>query len=379
MEKVKKIGVLLSFLSISTALAAVPVPYTLQEFLKNDTFLRLGLDQQNDIAYTKATFGTGFGVDPFGFGFDVNGYFPHSSAGQTRVDFTVRNASFLTKQHGIQWGRLSGITLGQGELMRNYDSGSGEVFAGLMPQKTGVHAYTQLGPVGLEGLYTARSLVGARVAYTQSNVVGHDVTLGGTYVNDPVGVSGNSGQSGFAVDLSTPLSGDLMVLYGEAVWLKDHGKGGGAGLKGNFLDLLTYQAGYRVLGSDYVPGYFGPVYEQSAPALGGQRREGVILGLGAALGELALANATWESYGNDQLLSGELGFKPILGVAAVIHYTQPFKGNTDPVLQAQAGFLALGPWQVIGDFRQVYHQNQTDTRYSIGLQTSLTRLMGLPF
>lgn len=369
--------------SISTQVVAKPIPYTVEEFITRKTGFGLGYIQKDGANFFKTNLSSDFKVWGLSVGFDVNAYFPNQAAKQTEVNFVFNKLGYEYKDvFGAEWGRLTHVTLGQGLLVNDYDSGSGGNSTEFSPQRAGIKGYAKFNALKVEGFTTARSLYGVRASYKlDTATLPLPLTVGGTYAKDANGFYGAPAQSGYAIDVASPMGGDLFVPYVEYAKLENYGSGAGVGIRGDFLGTLSYRAEYRKLAANFVPGYFGSTYEQAPTTLSGQTaKDGFLAMLGTTwLDNYVQTEVQLESYGQDSLLTGAIGWKPILGVACVAHYTQPFKGNTAPVMVAQALLSSAAGVDTVVGIRQVYYPTTTDTAYTLGATVSLTKIFGLPF
>jgi len=73
-------------------------------------------------------------------GFDLNGYFPNDSSGQSQINVVFRNVAYDNGKYGAKWGRLTNVNYGYGLLMDSYDSGSAET-APIHPLQSGIKGY----------------------------------------------------------------------------------------------------------------------------------------------------------------------------------------------------------------------------------------------
>ncbi len=366
-------GVLLLLSTICIAKESRRVPYSVDSLLVNKTRLVAGYTQIDNLNYSK------IGID---FNFELGkltqvqiepaAYFP-SAAGQTSVYINVKAVNFEIKDTvGFQWGRLTDLTLAQGGLMNRYDSGSGVSGARYTPQQGCLWGFVEFSPLHFESFITSRGLYGGYAVYSVGvlPVLSVPAKIGGAYIRDPQ-VSVGGLESGYSADISLLLSGDMIVLYSEYARLNNRGDGTSIGLKGNVLDLFNYRLAYRMNNANFLPGYFGSGYEQSAPNLPTDSSTSVLAGLGAVwLEGLLLIDVQGEFLPTSTIMTTGIGIKPILGVAAVVHYTQPFKSTTAfSSLEAQA-YIPMGMFAPLVGVKQVYAPI-TDTSYTLGVSVSL--------
>ncbi len=363
----------------------IEISHSVESFISKGSQFQMGWVRQDNQTYYNAAFSTNFSLMDLQVSSAVNAYFPSSGTGATPVTWTFKKVKYeFENTAGVQWGWLTDVSLGQGLLMDHYDTGSGGNTAEFTPQKSGVKGYLNLNPVRIDGLYTARELYGAHVGYTlfqDSFILGSPVVVGGTYINDRKGVKGGLAQSGYAADIALPIGGDFLTAFIESAWLENHGNGQSTGIRGDFFGMFSYRGEYRLLGPGFVPGYFGRVYEQGAPTFptSTDTSGGAFVSVGSSWFDGYIqTDFQYEQYRSDTLLTGAAGWKPIFGVAGVVHYTQPFKGNISPVLDAEL-LISGSSLDTIVDVRQVYASTGTETSYSLGGRVSLTKLMGLPF
>ena len=359
--------------SILDAKESSRVPYTVDSLLSNKTRLIAGYSQIDNRNYSKL--GIGFN---FGFGkltqvdIEPAAYFP-AGAGEPSVYVNVKEISFeIDNLVGFQWGRLTDLTIAQGGLMDRFDSGSGVSGSDYNPHKAGTWGFVELSALHLEGFLTSRGLYGGYGAYKLGTIPVLDVPMkvGAAYIRDPLAPL-TSVESGYSTDVSLLLSGDMIVLYSEYARLNNHGDGTSIGLKGNVLDIVNYRLAYRMNNADFLPGYFGPGYEQSAPVLPTEKSTSTVAGIGSAwLGGMVKTDIQAEFFPEYTVMITGVGIKPILGMAAVAHYTKPFGSTTAfPSLEAQA-YIPMGMLAPLIGIKQVYGPI-TDTSYTLGISVNL--------
>ena len=365
--------------------ATSSIPYSVEEFLNRGTRFGVGYLQKDGKNFYKAALSNDFKAAGFTVGMDANLYLPSdSNNGSAESTFTVRKLGYEYKDvFGAEWGRLTHLTLGQGLLVNDYDSGSGGNSYELTPQRAGLKGFVNVSNFKLEGFTTARSLFGGRASYRLDKAaIGLPLEVGGTYAKDPNGGFQNAGQAGYAFDLSSPIGSDFFVPYVEYAKLEKHGQGFGTGVRGGFLSFFNYRVEYRSLSSRFAPGYFNSTYENAPISIETSPSKTGFLGMigSSWFDNYVQTEVQVESYSNSEsLITGGLGFKPLFGMAAVAHYTQPIQGNTAPMLTAEALLFSVGPMETLVGLRQVYRDSGTETSYTFGATVSLTKMMGLPF
>ncbi len=386
---------ILAFICIASIPGVAKTTYELSEFSKSNSNAFIGPVTIGDTTLVKAAISPDFTLGSFELGLDLNLYIgDHVPDNLNSVVF--RHLKFdYDDAAGIEVGRLEHVTLGQGLLMDNYDSGSFGSYE-FTNKKAGVRGYIDYSPIRVEALYTASEVLGTRLVYTIENsfLLGAPLSIGGTYVKDRNGIDDSydgvsisrSKQEGWSADISVPVAGKYFTGYGEYAELTDviSGKGGSIGFRGEVFKRFRYRAEYRSLGTGFIPGYFDQNYEatsQTNDLALDKRVEGFLTSVGLDFGTHFKINATLEDYGDaDPILSGSMGWGGIGGTSGVVNYTQAFGGDDSSILSSDVLFNRSGMLSYIVHFKRVYYPNgeQTDS-YGVGLQTNLDHFFKLPF
>ena len=240
------------------------------------------------------------------------------------------------QKHGFKLGRLSGITLGQGLLVDNFNTGSGGSTE-LKQRKMGVLAYTTLFETKITALHSFENVQAIRIQRPTLTALNTPIIVGGTFAQDTDGINDTSmttpvlrpKQTGYAIDVSYPIGGEFLNLYTEYANLENQGEGVSAGFKGNILSVASYKAAYRNLGKGFVPGYFNSTYQASSfdfttDALQ-KRTTGFLVNATAGLMDgYVKAGAQYEKYGDINVVSAAAGWKRVGPVSGVVNITKPF-------------------------------------------------------
>jgi hypothetical protein len=389
LKKQLTLGIYLCLL-LSLPLSA-EINYNLSDFESGQSG-SFGLVQVDGNSFIKTGLSPDFMVGPVDLGLDINFYLPLDGGGEYPSDLeflTIRRLGYKTENYGFSWGHLSNLTIGQGLLMDNYDSGIGgtDLFT---TSKAGLHAYGKIKGLGLEGLYTGTNVKGARVTIpllSETLVLGSPLILGATYITDTDGIDEDvdsttitrDSQAGYAVDLSLPIAGDLFTVYTEVATLEDHGSGGSVGFRGNVWNQVNYRFEYRVLEEDFVPGYFSRTYEatsfnfeEDAPA---DRISGFLGAVSTSfMKEYMKAGLMYENYDDVNLLTAGVGWKKLGNTVGVINYTVPFQGESSKVVEADLIYYTGSYLDYEISIKRTYITSDTFTEsYQVGARMNLDR------
>ncbi len=326
-------------------------------------------------------------------GLGLNLYVPITDGADYPSDLSFLSLRHIGYTHkdlfGIKGGRLTGVNLGHGLLMDNFDTGSGGS-AEMSMDKAGVLAFARLGSLKIHTLATAQALYGVRTTLRlpESLVLGMPVEVGASYITDQEGVGDSSDstsvtrvkQDGYSADVSLPIGGKLFTPYVEYANLVDQGTGLSAGFYGKLGSKFDYRAAYRVLEKGFAPGYFNQAYyAQSFDFETDALKEdvaGILAQVNADLMGVAKAGAMYENYSGTQLLTWALGWKRIQNVAGVVNYTQTFQEEVNPVADATLIYYTHKPFDVIINVKRVYQDDGSFTEsYNSGFRLNLDRLV----
>ncbi|MFH1617573.1 MAG: hypothetical protein ABIB65_03240 [Candidatus Margulisiibacteriota bacterium] len=274
-----------------------------------------------------------FKYGPWGIGLDVN--IPVGDQHLPNLEtVVVRYAEYNDGKKGLRYGVLDGITYGQGLLMKNYTTRiAGPVY--LDNQQMGVRGFYNTPQWGLDTMATWSHVYAVRVIENVHPML----TLGQTYVSDADGkqilqpdgtVQQFPSVAGMAVDASVPLPWNFKG-YAEAAQLNNYGRGFTVGVDWGaeiFLASLAFNAGYRLIDNNFVPGYFNEDYETNPVNIGsyeasGKQKNGYLVELKGVVADITEFRAAYEAYdGSNATLNADLAAAwPPVTLSA--YYTQP--------------------------------------------------------
>ncbi|MBH37856.1 hypothetical protein CL658_02365 [bacterium] len=377
---------------LSTTVEAV-IEYQLSDFMKEETTGGFGYVSIDDKPYFKTTVNPNFSIKGLQVGLGVTLYIPVAGDDwPTSADWlTIRYLGYdYQKKHGFKYGRLSKLTLGQGLLVDNFDTGSGGT-SEFNNNKTGILGYVSVLKAKLTGLYTTQKVIGARAEIPVVELAETPVIIGATYMKDEDGIQddGSSGtvinrpeQDGYAADISYPIGGEFFILYSEYAELIDQGKGISSGARGTFFSVIDYKAEYRILGTGFVPGYFNNTYQAtgfnfSSGALQEQVSGVLVNASSNIMGEYAKAGLQYELYDDVNVLSAALGWRQIGPVTGVLNYTKPFNTENDnAILIGSFYYRTTKFYDLIFKVKRVYITSTEFTEsYDVGFVFKLERLI----
>ncbi len=372
------------------------VHYDLEDFEGDSTTGGLSLVQVGNDTLLKVGISPDLKLGPIDIGLDINLYTPSNVASDHGLQWvTLRHIGYdYKKRHGFKWGRLKHLTMGQGLLMDNYDSGNFGTTV-MTTEKAGLHAYGTIKKVKLEGLQTGSGIRGGRIAYQAldtSPIFGSPIIVGLTHISDTDGIDeeflGNTITrpeiQGTAIDISAPVAGDFLTLYTEAAQLDGDDfntvkTGGSAGIRGTFFNQLDYRAEYRLLGAGFVPGYFNKGYESTSfdfADTGTDSVNGFLVSAASSFmnGHFKIG-AMYEKYEDKNLTTASLGWKRIGDTVGVINYTVPYQGNDDKTLEMDILYRTAKAWDYVIHIKRDYYENDKFTEtYSMGVRFNLDSL-----
>ncbi|MFH1762269.1 MAG: hypothetical protein ABIA63_14320 [bacterium] len=246
-----------------------------------------------------------------------------------------RYAEYDDGDKGVRYGILENVTLGHGLLMDNYTTYRS---SSIVPDNN---------DMGLKGYYK-HDIYKASFMSTWSHVYAVEVSeqvypwlvLGQYYVSDADGVTitENSGlqreypsQSGIGGYALMPLWGGING-YVEAAKIFRYGKGYSAGIDWmqNLIVMdAAFNAEYRVLEKNFIPGYFGPEYETNpvniaSAAATSVNKNGYLIQFATRSMDLLNLNAIYEDYDStDPSLFAEGTVKASDKVYVSAYFDQP--------------------------------------------------------
>ncbi len=271
--------------------------------------LSLGYIKAGTREVANLTWHPDFKIGPWGMGADVN-----VALGEDKPDgyeeVVLRYLEYDDGRRGLRYGIIDNLTWGHGLLIKNYSTRiAGPVL--LNSQQLALKGYLDMDKYVIRGLWTKSGINGYRVEERINTML----TLGQTYITDTNGVAlpgttESQKVTGVGLDASIPLPYNFEG-YAEWAHLVDHGSGLGAGL-GWGADLFVLEASflaeYRMLDSNFVPGYFNEDYETnpinltSAEATGNVKN-GYLAQLGLKALDIATLTVAYENYNDSESAS----------------------------------------------------------------------------
>ncbi len=334
-----------------TSAAVAQIPFSLEpETSKSSlSFGFANLDSRDSVkaSYSDTYFYEGLTVEPV-----LQLLLPVTS-GAAHGSFFIKKASYETEWGSVKWGRQKQVTMGQGLLMSNYDSGFGGPTTELTPDKMAAIASTTTEWSKVEAMVTARGLLAGRGSLTFSDTpLGTPIAIGLTAVRESSGVAGNFGQSGMAYDIAFPVGGEFLTGYIEYSELAQHGNATGLGVRGDFFGFLFYKAELRELNNGFVPAYFGKTYELTPNALSSDtKNQGGIFALGGTLNDGTKIGVQYERYGELDALTLSSSFTPVAHLQTTINYIRPLPSGSTPVLDLSLHYKPDGPISWYCDYK----------------------------
>ena len=311
-----------------------------------------------------------FKVGPWGLGADIN-----VALGENRPagyeNAVLRYVEYDDSKKGLRYGVIDDLTWGHGLLMRNYSTRvTGPVL--LNNEQVALKGYVDMDRYVVRALGTRSNLYGIRL----EERINPMLTLGQTYITDADGVMLRGTTevqkvSGVGIDATIPLP---LNFEGYAEWahLVDHGSGFSSGISWG-MDLMVanaaFLAEYRLLDSNFVPGYFDSDYEtnpinfSSAEATGNIKNGYLAQASLNALG-LASLNAVYEQYNDSDSASvtADLFAKLPRDIEVTGYYKQPnftnFRSLTLEEGAIMGGSLAypVNPFtKILVHYKKVYN------------------------
>jgi len=303
-----------------------------------------------------------FKFGAWGFGADVN--IPIGQDKTTGYENVVlRYLEYNDGQKGLFYGVVDNLTWGHGLLIDNYSTRTGQPILLNNEQMATKGYYT------FQEKYTVRAMTtktGLNVLRLEEKI-NPMLTLGQTYAMDvdgvtPVGTSTLQKISGIGADATVPLPLNFEG-FAEYAMLVSHGGGLTAGLswaQDFMVAQADFSAGYRLLDSRFVPGYFGEDYETnpiniaSAEATGNSKN-GYLVKFGANAFGLASLKATYENYNdaNSASLNADLFAKLPQDVEVTGYYKQPNFANFRSLTLEQGAILGGSMAYPVNPFTKV--------------------------
>ena len=372
------------------------IRFDLSDFETAGTKGDFGLINVNDINFIKTGISPDFKFKGLELGLDLNLYFPTESGVDTPQDFqavALRHVGFNYKnRQGFRWGHLKNVTFGYGLLMDNYNSASGGNGT-FTTEKAGFLGYASFRRLRADALYTGTNVKGGRLSYTipASPLMGSPIIFGATFISDSDGINDDTTgklitrpvQDAYAFDIGLPIAGNFLTAYAEYAQLVDQGAGGTAGIKGDVFNIVDYRAEYRVLGANFVPGYFNQSYEATSfdfstvGSVQNERISGFLVGVNANLFKgYAKAGLQYEKYDEKDLLTFGLGWQKVANTVGVINYYVPFQGDANAIGELQALYTTGGLMDYLISVRRVYvNSNDYTETYKVGVRFNLGKVL----
>ena len=301
--------------------------------------MQVGYVNIDSNSYLKAAVNPDFPTGPFSVGLALNLYIPLGDYGQPESTdwIALRYLGYdYNNKYGFTYGQLSRVTLGQGLLVDNFNSGSGGNIE-YTTKKAGILGYITVLDTKITAMRTAEEVQAFRVERPITTISGIPLTMGVTYAEDVDGINDSSigsqvtrpSQVGYAADLSYPIGGPFFTLYAEGASLEDHGQGYGLGARGEFIDMIDYKAELRHLEKDFVPGYFNAAYQATSFTFSTDALQDDLTGFlinvsSGFMTNIVKAGLQYELYDDVNVLSAGVGWKRLRKVAGVINFSKPF-------------------------------------------------------
>ena len=271
-----------------------------------------------------------FKYGPIGLGLDVN-----AALGQDKPpeysDLVLRYVEYDDGKRGLRYGVIKNLTWGHGMLMRDYSTvATGPIL--LNNNQLAIKAYLDMDSYVVRVLKTNSNVHAVRVEERVHPLL----TLGQTYITDADGVQlpGTTEVqkvSAYGIDASVPLPYNFEG-YAEYAHMIDHGSGFSTGVSWGadfFVASASFLTEYRLLDSNFVPGYFDSEYETnpinltSAEATGNVKN-GYLAEMKANVMDMASAKLVYENYNDsDAAVKGELFARLPRDVEVTGYYIQP--------------------------------------------------------
>ena len=362
-------------LFFSTATQA-KVEFDLEDFLEAEgSSLQMGYVNIDSNSYLKAAINPDFPLGPLSVGLAFNLYLPLGDYGQpSSTDWvTLRYLAYdYQDKYGFKYGQLRRITLGQGMLVDNFNSGSGGNIE-FTTKKAGILGYVTLLDTKITAMRTAEEVQALRVQRPVVELSGVPLIVGATYAEDVDGIDDDStgtqinrdSQVGYAVDIAYPIGGPFFTLYAEGASLEDHGNGYGVGAKGSVLEFIDYKAEVRHLEKDFVPGYFNSSYQATGFNFATDALQedltGFLVGLGSGfMNDSFKAGMQYELYDDINVLTAGIGWKRIQRIAGVINFSKPFNSADDRGIAIANLHYQTGKfYDLIFTIKRIYEDSNT--------------------
>ncbi|OGC15565.1 hypothetical protein A3J90_07175 [candidate division WOR-1 bacterium RIFOXYC2_FULL_37_10] len=289
----------------------------------SDNTISLGYIKAGSSEIAAISWRPDFRLGAWGVGLAVN--IPVGNNKPEGYDTVVfRYAEYNDGIKGLRYGMLDGYTWGHGLLMKNYSSrNSGPITQN--NNQTAFKGYFNAERVGAEFFTTWSHLYGVRLTERAHQLL----ILGQSYITDADGVPVKNidgtttiypSVSGLAIDASVPLPMNF-VGYAETAALmmtSNSAVGSTIGINWGFNALVfaaLFDAGYRINGKNFVPGYFNGNYETNPINLtsyeaSSKEKNGYIAEVNLLFSSLLQADVIYEYYnGSNAVLNGKASAK----------------------------------------------------------------------
>ena len=274
-----------------------------------------------------------FRAGPWALGININ--LPMGENRPTKYESIVfRYAEYDDSEKGLRYGIINNVTFGQGLLMKNYTT---KVVGSIDPgnDQNGIKGFINAERAGIDFMATWSHVYALRV----TERVKPWLILGQTYVTDADGIRIKEPDgtqklfnpvSGIAIDASVPLPLSF-VGYTEAAKLFYYGKGFTYGLKWGYDSqpfFFGFDAGYRFLENNFVPGYFNAEYESNPVNLvsyeaTGQSKDGYAVEFIGKIANLLSINSLYESYRGSNTSINAAAATDLGPITLAAYMTQP--------------------------------------------------------
>ncbi len=266
-----------------------------------------------------------------GVGAGLNLVFPENKRPPGLSILEINYIQYDNGVWGMRFGPLSSETYGYGLIMDGYNSSPISTYSNM--SSSGIKAYTKTFlPLGVYGMYTGTGLAGARLTYKLFNVIPDTPLVAGiSYVGDSdgvidsTGVRINQGAYGYSVDAGFKIVKPWMDAYIEYGELSNRANAIILGSKVDGGSMFDFRVEYRMLGKDFVPGFFNANYEIAPVNITANfpATTGYFMGAAVRLMPFGIVSVGYEHYSNrDAVIRCAVAFNEIKGVSGVVAYEQ---------------------------------------------------------
>jgi len=279
-----------------------------------------------------------FSFDDLSARVGVNIVFPENKRPQGLSLLEIRYVQYDNGLWGIRFGELSAETYGYGLIMDDYDASPESTYFNM--SRAGAKGYTKIfSPLGVYAMHSGTGVAGARFTYELVKLLELNTPLvvGLSYIVDSDGIVDSTGTlinknaQGYSADLGFKLIDPWMDAYLEYGLLSNQSSALALGTKIDGGEIIDYRLEYRILGENFIPGFFNANYEiapanikDSYPA-----GYGYFAGAEVRLAPLGVVSFGYEKYSNrDSVLRAAVAFNKINGMSGVVSYEQTLQSAT---------------------------------------------------